>query len=156
MSEISTIAAVMASFKALKDLAAAMIDLHDGRALALKVREFNGILIDTQTLIFTVNQERSVLIDLVRDLKEQIAAIEKWDAEKQRYELESMAPGSFAYAIKTAMQGVEPPHQICAHCYQLRKKSILQRVPDSPHATMFGRTDTCFCPDCKTVFINKG
>jgi len=147
--DITAINTVLSSLNTLKQMATALIDLRDGRALALKVREFNGVLIDAQTQIFAVNEERSALIERVRDLEKQIADLEHWDAEQQRYELKCIAAGSFAYGVKAAMQGEEPAHHICANCYQHRKKSILQRVPAaSVVSQQLGNPDLYFCPEC--------
>ncbi|MFZ3324848.1 MAG: hypothetical protein WA231_02685, partial [Methylocella sp.] len=56
-----------------------------------------------------------------------MAELETWDADKQRYELKSLAAGVFAYRLKEAMAGGEEIHHLCAACYHRGKKSLLQR-----------------------------
>jgi hypothetical protein len=149
--DVTAIAAVLSSFNALKNIAQAMIGLHDTQALQLKIIEFNGALIDAQTKIFSINEERSALIERVRELEEQVADLEAWETEKQRYELKSIARGSYAYELKPETQGAEPPHRICAHCYQRGKKSILQQ---EPRVGWFGLSPCSVCPECKTTFLD--
>ena len=150
MPDISTIAAALSSFDALKNIAKSMIALRDSQALQAKIIEFNEALIDAQTKIFSVNEERSTLIERVRDLEKQVIQLETWDAEKKRYELKAFARGAFAYALKPEAQGAEPPHQICAACYERGKKSILQRVPSNTARMALGMGATYRCPECKS------
>jgi hypothetical protein len=150
MPDMSTIAAALSSFNVLKNIAQSMIALRDSQALQAKIIEFNEALIDAQTKIFSVNEERSTLIERVRDLEKQVIQLETWDAEKKRYELKAFARGAFAYALKPEAQGTEPPHQICANCYARGKKSILQLVPSNTARTVLGMGTTYRCPECKS------
>jgi DNA-directed RNA polymerase subunit RPC12/RpoP len=150
---ISEIAGVLSSFNALKNIIQAAIDLHDAQAFKAKVGEIYGVLLDAQSKMFSVNEERTTLIDRVRTLEEQITDFENWETERQRYELQSITSGSFAYVMKAAVQGNEPPHKICAKCYQDRKKSILQLDPSSGPARSLGKPDTYSCPRCGSKII---
>jgi hypothetical protein len=147
---IGEFSAVLASFNALKNIAQSMLALHDVQALQLKALEFNGALLDTQSQIFAVNDARTALIERVRDLEQQIADLEAWEAEKQCYELTAAGNGTFAYAVKPAVQGGEPPHQICATCYQRGKKSILQ--PE----IRTGRANVLACHECGAAIYLSG
>jgi hypothetical protein len=149
MPDMSAIAAALASFNTLKNIAQTMIGLHDTQALQLKVIEFNSAIIDAQGKIFSVNEERSTLIERVRDLEQQITNLKNWETEKQRYELKQVAYlGSAAYVIKPEMRGTEPPHCICAACYEHGKKRILQPTQEE-HL----RNRSWKCPDCKNTVI---
>ena len=125
MPDMGSIAGALSSFSALKNIAQAMVTLHDAKALQLKVIEFNGALIDAQTQIFAVNQERTALIDQIGQLEKEVANLKAWETEKQRYQPADMGDGNIAYVVKPAMRGTEPPHYLCANCYQQRKISIL-------------------------------
>ena len=116
---------------------------------------FNGQLIDAQTKIFAVNNERATLIERIGKLEKQVTDLEAWETEKQRYELKEIAFGSFAYVVKPAMQGTEPPHQICANCYQQAKKSILQAVPRSKAHIDARMPKQLFCPRCDATFVTR-
>jgi hypothetical protein len=154
MVDISTISAALTSFNSLKNIAQAMIGLHDTQALQAKILEFNGASIDAQTNILSVNEERATLIEHVRDLEKQVADLEAWETEKQRYELTDITNGgSFAYVLKPNAQGSEPSHQICANCYQHRKKSILQNEAGSTAHAVLARPQMYFCPECNTKIV---
>lgn len=151
MPDISTIAAAFSSFKSLKDIAQAMVSLRDADALAGKIREFNGALIDAQQTIFAVQEERATLVETVRTLEAKVAQIEAWEAEKQRYELVALAPNLVAYALKEAMRGTEPPHYLCAGCYAAGKKSFLQQETRGQYL------DAYRCHGCgERITISKG
>lgn len=71
-----------------------------------------------------------------------MAGFEKWEAEKQRYKLTDFGGGTFAYLLKPEAASGEPPHRICAHCYQRDEKSILQFVHRSDGQDYYK------CPKC--------
>src|SRR5579872_4213900 len=110
MPDLTAIAAALSSFNELKNIAQAMITLRDAQALQTKIIEFNGALIDAQTKIFAVNEERTALIEKVSALEKEIAQMKAWDTEKQRYELKELRQGTFAYALKADAQPTEPAH----------------------------------------------
>jgi hypothetical protein len=55
-----------------------------------------------------------------------MAQLEAWETEKKRYQLTDYGRGTFAYALKPDAADGEPPHRVCANCYQHGQKSILQ------------------------------
>jgi hypothetical protein len=74
--------------------------------------------------------EHATLMDQVTELEDKLATFEKWEAEKQLYQLQEVIPGLFAYGYREGINGADPFHYICEHCYNDRKKSILQEQPD--------------------------
>jgi hypothetical protein len=100
-----------------------------------------------QASAIQANSAHSNLIDRVRQLGAQIAQMETWSAEKQRYELNALSPGAFAYALKADASGTEPAHYICQNCYETRKKSILQFKPSA--MVEVGIPSTFNCKACK-------
>jgi hypothetical protein len=151
MPDLTAIAAALSSLNTLKNLAQAMIGLRDGQVLQEKVIEFNSALIDAQTKIFGVNEERTSLIDRIRELEKEVSDLKDWDREKRRYELIALAPNLVAYAIKDAMRGTEPPHYVCANCYTDGKKSYLQQVTKGDYF------DKYHCNSCgEELGVNKG
>jgi len=151
--DLSDVAAALSSFNALKNIAQAMIGLHDTQAFQLKVLEFNGALIDAQTKIFAVNEARATLVERVRELEEQVTKLKAWEAEKQHYELKAISKRSFAYVLKADAQGTEPPHQICAGCYQRGKKSILQIEARNTASRALAIPQMYICPECKNKIV---
>jgi len=152
MPDLSAIGAALASFNTLKNIAQTMIGLHDTKALQAKVIEFNNAIIDAQTKIFLVNEERSALLERVSDLEKEVADLEAWEATKQRYELKATSGGGFAWFLKADAQGSEPPHKICTNCYEQRKRSILQLKPRGPVESQMGGWPKLYCPACKSEF----
>ncbi len=151
MPDITAIAAALSTYTSLKNIAQAMIGLRDGQALQEKIIEFNSALIDAQTRIFTVNEERTTLIDRVHELEKEVTDLKAWEREKERYELIALAPNTVAYAIKEATRGSQPPHYICANCCNHGKKSHLQQVIHGQY------TDKYRCNGCsEELIVNKG
>jgi hypothetical protein len=146
MVDMSAISVISTPLNAAVNIAKAMVDVRDATAFQGKVFELQRAIIDAQQNIFAANAERSSLIEEVREAKAQIASLEAWNTEKQRYELKDVGAGSLAYAVKESMRNSEPAHYICAACYQHGRKSILQPRADYPDKTLN-------CSECKAQII---
>lgn len=155
MPDMTAIGAALSSFKAMKDIAEAMVGLRDAAAFRERQIEFQGKIIEAQSALSALQDERSTLIETIREREEEIARLKAWDAEKQRYELKDLCggSGSLAYLIKPDAQGSEPPHCLCASCYNAGKKSILQNT-GKPAPGGYGRQ--WGCPSCKMVINIHG
>jgi hypothetical protein len=128
MPDMTAIAQALGALKAMKDIAEATIGLRDTAAFRERQIEFQGKIIDAQNALAALQEERTTLIETIRQHEEEIARMKAWDAEKQRYELKAIAAGgSLVYSLKEEAKGTEPPHWICAACYQNDQKFILQR-----------------------------
>jgi hypothetical protein len=123
----------LGALKTAFDMAKGLKDISDA---AIR----NAAVIELQEKILTAQQAQSALLEHVGSLEKQVASFEKWDAEKEKYSLQEIYAGCFAYAIKEEARGTQPAHLICAQCYEDRRKSVLQRA-DSVHLG---------CPICKT------
>jgi hypothetical protein len=142
MVDMTAIGVVSTSLNTAINIAKAMIDVRDASAFQGKVFELQRSIIDAQQSVFAANEERTALIEEVREAKTQIARLEAWETEKQRYELKDVGAGSLAYAVKETMRSGEPIHRICAACYQHARKSILQPRIKHPDVILF-------CSECK-------
>lgn len=151
MPDLTALASALASLKAAGDIAKAMINLRDAAAFNTKMIEFQTAIIDAQDRALAANEERSVLIQRVSGLEKQIAQLEAWEAEKQRYELKEVSQSAFAYVLKPEASAAEPSHWICARCYQHGKKSILQGRGD-----VWG-TEPFKCHECgnEIIFVHS-
>ena len=152
MPDITAIAALVSSLNAAKNIAETLIGLRDGAAFQTKLLEFQGKLLDANKAAFAAQEERSALLERIGALEEKVAALETWETEKQRYELKSLGSG-FAYALKPEAQGTEPQHNICAACYQHRKKSILQMKPRNSASSALGIPQMSICPECRAEVV---
>jgi hypothetical protein len=116
----------LGTLKTAYGLAKDLVDLHDATARQGKVAELQKQILDAQESALAANQERSELVESIRELKEKMVTLEAWHIEKQRYELKELEPGAFAYVIKESVRGSEPVHWLCTTCYERGKKRILQ------------------------------
>lgn len=101
----------------------------------------NAAVADLWEQILSAQARYAESVERISQLEKELSRFETWDAEKEKYELKVINHQSFAYAIKESARGFQPPHFICASCYEDRKKMILQRT-DYAHL---------FCPNCKTL-----
>ncbi|MGO4682987.1 hypothetical protein AB4Z24_05515 [Hyphomicrobium sp. 2TAF46] len=148
---ISEISAVMGTLNGAKDLLQSIIGLRDSAAVQAKVVEFNNLIMDAQQRVFAAQEERTALIQKVGELEKKIASLEHWETEKQRYELKKVGFGDriVVYSLKPGMEGGEPPHSICANCYQKGEKSPLQEEERGGGVYLY-------CPHCKTNLLSQG
>lgn len=123
----------LSAIKTAFDMTKALKDINDA---AIR----NAAVIELQEKILSARDAQTALLDRVSHLEKEVADFEKWEAEKEEYELKEVFSQTFAYSIKESARGTRPSHLICANCYEGRKKSILQRA-DGAHLA---------CPDCKT------
>lgn len=133
----------LGAIKTAFDLTKAIKDLDD------RTRR-NEAVIDLQQKILTAQEAQAALIKRIGELEEDLARMKTWEAEKQRYELKDLRLGFFAYIPKIGMENGEPPHAICANCYQRGLKSILHL-----NNTLDTRERTWDCPACKTKIRNQ-
>jgi hypothetical protein len=152
MPDISAIASALSSLKAAKDIAEAMVSLRDTAAFQSKLIEFQGKLIDANNAAFAAQDERTALLERIRELEKQVADLKAWETEKQRYQLQEISPGASAHVLKKEAQGTEPIHWLCANCYNNGKKSILQRGQEDLDGSR--RIPGWDCPTCHAkIFV---
>jgi hypothetical protein len=148
MPDMGAISGALSSLNTAVNIVKAIKDLRDWSLVQSKVIELQSTILDAQSSLFSANDERATLIKRIGDLETQVAGIEAWDAEKDRYEKAKVGEGSFAYILKPAMRGSELPHYVCANCYSNGKASILQHewFPGSAGHILA-------CPACKTKLL---
>lgn len=131
MVDMGSIAAVAASLRVAGDITKAAIDLRDAQMLQGKIIELNKVILDAQSNAMGAQLEQFTLIERVRALEADVAKLEAWEREKQRYQLESLPPGILMYTLKPGMENGDPPHKICANCYNQGVKSFLNNEGSS-------------------------
>lgn len=107
----------------------------------------NAAVIELQEKILAAQSTQATLIERVGDLEKEMAALKAWGADKARYELIDLHRGLFAYVPRQGEDKGEPPHALCANCYQRGFKSILQ---SSGHPNVHERTWDCQVCKAKT------
>jgi len=139
-SAIGALGAVKTAF----DLTKAFVDVRDTTKVQAIRFELMGLLLEAQ-------EAQAALVAEKRDLEERVRELEAWDGEKKRYELKDMGQGCFAYALKEDAAGAEPPHALCAGCYNQGRKSILV-----PFHISIGRGDALQCHACGSEMVFRG
>lgn len=128
----------LSALKTAFDLAKGLKDINDAT-----IR--NGAVIELQEKILAAQVAQSALIQRVGDLEKEVASFETWNTEKKRYELKALRSDVFTYMLKASERGTEPPHWLCANCYETGKKSIFQWTAATAMARRIYK-----CPACDT------
>jgi hypothetical protein len=128
---------------------------------AIEVRDtvkFGDVVIKLQAQIMAAQQgamaaqsDQAQMIESISELKEKVARLEAWDAQKKRYKMKEVALGVLAYALQEGMESGEPVHHICAACYQRREISVLQSEFWQPN-----RSEVLVCHGCGSVLYIQG
>ena len=137
----------MDSIKGALDIAKTIKDVRDEAALATQVSDIMHSMIDAQAHASAAYARETELTQRIRELEAQVASFEKWEAEKQRYQLERVGSGTFAYRLKESERRGEPTHYICQPCYERGKKMIFQFTQE------YDRGPVHQCPGCKLNMI---
>jgi hypothetical protein len=133
MTDAATISAGLQSLKAAFDIGKALLNLSLSAQIQDRIREMNDRILAAQESAIASRDYQSALLQQIGNLEKQITDLEAWNAEAETYELTNVrepnnpAGPAFAYAPKKGAHTAEPPHFICAQCYEERHKSILQR-----------------------------
>lgn len=116
---VGEVFAGIGALKAAFDMSKAIVDISDAA-------KRDRLSINLQKEILSAQSAQADLIEEVRELKEKLAGFEKWETEKERYQLCSPAKGFVVYALKKTSANGEPPHWLCTDCYENRKKAFLK------------------------------
>lgn len=142
MIDMASITAAIGSMKAAGDIAVGLVNLKTMSEVHAKAVELNQKIIVAQHEIFAANAAQTECIQRISELEKQIANIKAWEAQKQRYQMRTILDGITVYALKKSMSDGEPPHYICANCYEAGKRSIIQNGETKDRFT------TLVCPTC--------
>lgn len=145
------IGAAISGLKTAAEIAGGFVKLRDEAMIQAKVIELQSVILTAQGNALTAQGEQFSLLDAKRELEAKIAELEAWEREKKRYELKDVGNGCFAYVLKLDAAGTEPPHSICANCYQQGRKSILHRFHIS-----IGHAVALQCHACGSEMIVEG
>lgn len=114
-----------------------------------QVRQLQTHILSVQSTAFNLQSENSRLTDHVAKLKAELAKMEDWSAEKEKYKMKAIG-GTMVYALKPDFVNSEPPHWICSFCYDNNQKSVL--VPEPKLGPRGRGPDSWSCPRCTSKF----
>lgn len=155
MVDMAMISGAMSALKTAGDLTKLIIASHDASVMREKAIELQAQIFTAQQNALTAQSDQFALLERVRELKKHIADLEAWDTEKQRYEMKRLSSGSIAYSLKADASGSEPPHYICAACYQHGKKFILQKMQQNIASLQLAKPPMLRCPECKSEILDE-
>jgi hypothetical protein len=139
------------ALKSLLGIAKEAKDLTDPGAIRAKVSEMYGLILDAQVSAIDAREAHTAQVQRIRELEEEIARLKAWGHDKQRYELQKAGRGgAVVYGLKADRREGEPPHWLCANCYQRGEKSFL--------SVTAGRYQNAVweCGRCHTNFLVPG
>jgi hypothetical protein len=132
MEDIAAIDGLVASLRAAADITKAIKDGDPGEYRS-KLFGLTREIMSAASCALAVQSEQIDLVRSKRELEEELARLKAWNAEKYRYELQSVGPGANAYVPKQSMRGIEPMHWLCADCFQTGKRRFLNESHSDLH-----------------------
>lgn len=145
--DISLIQGAVSSMKTAFDIAKAMSELKTMSDVQGKVIELQQAILAAQSSAMTANSEQFIALEELRKLKEELEKSKGWELEKNRYILFQGSSSGVVYAVRESQKREnEPPHYLCANCFDQGKKSIMNN-----HQGATGFTNW-LCPACKAQF----
>jgi hypothetical protein len=141
--DVGTISAALSSLQTATELAKGLLGARDRGVIEAAVTELREAIVSAQSSAVKANGEQMALQQRVREMQARLAEFEDWDREKKRYRLTDIGGGTFVCVLRPEMADGEPPHRICAQCYQKRQKGILQS-----HGMFSGGREKVSCQAC--------
>jgi hypothetical protein len=119
-------AAVITSLKTVGEIATAMKDVKDATVFQTKAFELTREIMSAQQAAMSSMMAQQAMISEIADLKKQLADLEAWSKEKERYALVDHGCGTYTRSLKLNLANGEPPHRLCPQCFENGTKGILQ------------------------------
>lgn len=138
------IVAAIQSTKTAIDLVKAAHGLANYSELLTAVTAVQEKLTDAIASVLEGQEKQALLAERVRALEKQIAEVESWEHQMQRYVLFEFPTRALVYALKQGMEQGEPVHYLCTSCADKKQKSTLQ-----PNGRFLS------CPVCKTSVATR-
>ena len=118
---VAEVYASIGAFKAMFDMARGLKDINDA---AIR----NSAVIELQEKILSAQAEQSDLIERIHVLEKQVEDFERWEDDRNRYELKDLGWFGLAYMLKPEFRATEPPHFVCTSCFGEHRISIIQHT----------------------------
>jgi len=129
--------AAVQSAKALFEVVKANKELTEYNELNAAVGDLNAKLVSVTTVTLASQEKQAALSDKVRELENELMELKNWDREAKRYQLTELCAGVFCFVVKPGMENGEPPHKICAACFNKRQKGYLHRTNFNGNGTHY-------------------
>ena len=150
MTEVMAIGAAIAAVKDFVDLVGKLGDGVSKEQPEVISQLYDSVL-DIQQQLLMAQSSESDLLSRCRALEEEIARARDWQTETTRYILRRV-DGGVVRQLRSSHASEDPPHWLCANCFEEQRKSYLQKDPK----TLGGR-HIWKCPRCSTaVMVDQG
>jgi hypothetical protein len=143
MVDVAAITGSIAALRTAYDMTKGFLGVRDAVISQGQIFELQRQILAAQENALSAQAAQTALLESIGDLKKQIADMETWDAEKEKYQLAKTRGGTLAYILKEQAELPEPDHYFCANCFEGRRKSILQ-----PETRYPGRAQVLVCHHC--------
>ncbi len=144
--DFSAAATLLSSLNAAKDLAQASIDLSNTMSVQAKLSDLSAKLFEARGSALALQQEQATLLNRIQALEQECMQLRERRREKERYQLQEVYPGAFAYARKPRDDEPDSPHWLCQRCFEKGENFVLQSRQGDRSWRVW------FCPECKTEF----
>ena len=149
---IAEISAGLSSMKAAKDV----LQAFNGVQTAIAVQEvkftLQSLILDAQQGLFAAQEAQSADVRRIADLEQEIVRLKDWSAEKDNYELCDAGRGAMVYMPHSGMDDGQPPHWLCANCFNHGRKSLMQFKGQERSQSLGGPEANYGCDACKAAF----
>ena len=135
--DLSLIQGTISGLKVASDMAKDFLELKSLAEVQGKVIELQSAILAAQSSALAANADQAAMAEEIRKLRDELASAAAWNREKQRYELAALEPGIFVFALRREASANEPPHWVCARCFNAGSKYILQNQGDFYGATEY-------------------
>ncbi len=142
MVDVTAIVTAMSGLKAATDIAKGIFDIKSISEVQGKVIELQSVILVAQGSAMAAQSEQYSLQEKVRQLETDLAKLQSWETERDRYQLEELPPGILVYRLKPGFENGVPPHRICATCYNRGSKSLLH-ITDRGNGLTNGKCYSC-------------
>ncbi len=142
------IQSALSTVKSIGELTSLVINSKADGEVKAKATELNNSILSLQNTLFSLQTQNHELLDSKREIEEKYVNLSNWKKKAKRYELSALCPGVFVYSLKEKHHSSEPPHNICAKCYEDSKAYILQASEIKTTGIHY------LCPNCETTIIN--
>ena len=144
--DLTAIQAAITSLKAATDISRSILEMKSMAEVQSKVIQLQSALLDAQNGALTATTAQFELQERIRTLEAQLKEKGDWEAQKVRYRLVNPWRGpAQTYALKREASNGEEPHFVCASCFHIGKRVILNPINNKDGWVQM------VCPSCKAV-----
>ncbi len=136
------------SVQALGTLLKAASGLANYNEIVAKVSEVNSKLMAANAVALASQEKQSDLAVQIAALEREVGQLKDWQAEAQNYGLREVAPGVFAYLLRSYVGKLASAEKLCANCFNQGSRSLLQQQ----HVEV-GRQLSLICHRCKATVV---